>query len=146
MARNQPPFTWAQGFKECAATDELPAWADERYYTDCEDGAKAHYAPPDQTLRCTTKMGTAMGVEELPGWPALYDGTMGVGQEEHKGVLDGESNEMHNGDSNGSVNELLDDPKHQENKPLQEVDVLICGGKLMDYDIPLPKSMPAHVP
>jgi len=140
MARNQPPFTWAHGFKERVAPDALPAWADERYYTDSEDGAKAHYVLPDQTLRFTTKTGTAMGVEELPGWPALYDGTMGVGQEEHNGVLDEESNEMHNGDSNRPMNELLDDPKHQADSPLQEVDVLICGGKHMDHDTHLPKK------
>jgi len=140
MARNQPPFTWARGFRERVAADALPAWADERYYTDGEDGARAHYVPSEQTLRFTTKMGTAIGVEKLPGWPALYDGTMGVGKEGHNGVLDRESNGMRNGDSNGSANELEDGPKHKENKTPQEVDVLICGGKHMDHDEILPKK------
>ncbi|KAF2678716.1 hypothetical protein K458DRAFT_435570 [Lentithecium fluviatile CBS 122367] len=127
MARNQPPFTWARGFKERVATDAPPAWADERYYTDSEEGTRAHYVPSDQALRPTTKMGTTMGVEELPGWPALYDGTMGLGREGHNGVVDRESNGMHNGDRNGTTNDLPNGPNHQENKPLEEVDVLICG-------------------
>ncbi|KAA8626230.1 hypothetical protein A1F94_001291 [Pyrenophora tritici-repentis] len=82
MARNQPPFTWARDFKEHVATDSPPVWADEKYYVDDEEGPRAHYVPTDQDLRRTTKMGTAMGVDELPGWPALYDGTMEPGEKE----------------------------------------------------------------
>ena len=140
MARNQPPLTWAQGFKERVATDAPPAWADERYYTDGEKGTRAHYVPSDQALRLTTKMGTAMGVDELPGWPALYDGTMGVEREGHERVLDRESNEVLNGHGNGTANEWHNGPKHQENNPPEEIDVLICGGKYFNHDTLVPKK------
>ncbi|KAI1674180.1 FAD binding domain-containing protein [Pyrenophora tritici-repentis] len=100
MARNQPPFTWARDFKEHVATDSPPVWADEKYYVDDEEGPRAHYVPTDQDLRRTTKMGTAMGVDELPGWPAF--------------------NGIHN------ANELPNDLTHQERKYPEEVDVLIC--------------------
>ncbi|KAI0574901.1 FAD binding domain-containing protein [Pyrenophora tritici-repentis] len=100
MARNQPPFTWVRDFKEHVATDSPPVWADEKYYVDDEEGPRAHYVPTDQDLRRTTKMGTAMGVDELPGWPAF--------------------NGIHN------ANELPNDLTHQERKYPEEVDVLIC--------------------
>ncbi|EFQ95145.1 hypothetical protein PTNB73_04506 [Pyrenophora teres f. teres] len=121
MARNQPPFTWARGFREHVATDSPPAWADERYYVDSEEGERAHYVPPDQDLRRTTKIGTAMGVDELPGWPALYDGTIGMGQEKGSGLLNRKSNGIQN------ANESPHKSTRQEQIYPEEVDVLICG-------------------
>jgi phenol 2-monooxygenase len=115
MARNQPAFTWERGFKESAAMNTSPAWTDERYYVDDRDGTKAHYVPSEQSLKPTTKTQTDMGVEQLPGWPAVFDGTMGVDFTEHKVVMDG--------------NDSSEDINQQKNKRLKEVDVLICGGK-----------------
>jgi phenol 2-monooxygenase len=112
MARNPPPFTWANGFQEPLTPSTQPAWADQEYYTDI-DGATAHYTPPQQDLRATTSMGTAMGVEQLPGWPEIYDGTMGKVSKSQNGDTIG--NEV----SNGVEGE----------KTSEKVDVLICGGK-----------------
>jgi hypothetical protein len=58
---------------------------------DDKDGRRAHYVPPKQSLRPTTMMETAMGVEQLPGWPAVFDGTMGVELNGHNEVISGET-------------------------------------------------------
>ena len=118
MARNPPPFTWANGFQEPLTPSTQPAWADQKYYTDI-DGTKAHYTPPQQDLRATTSMGTAVGVEQLPGWPEIYDGTVG---KESK-VQDGKTN------GNVTTNGV------EGAKTSEKVDVLICGGKRMDQEV-----------
>jgi phenol 2-monooxygenase len=124
MARNQPAFTWERGFKECVALDAPPAWADERYYMDDKDGRRAHYVHPEQSLRPATVMETAMGVEQLPGWPAVFDGTMGMELNEHNEVMSGKTKRTTE-TASGSFKDL----KQQEIEPLEEVDVLICGGE-----------------
>jgi len=118
MARNPPPFTWANGFQEPLAPGTQPAWADQQYYTDT-DGTKAHYVPPQQDLRATTSMGTAMGVEQLPGWPEIYDGTLGKVSKVRNGETHG----------HGIINGV------EGEKTSKKVDVLICGGKDIDWDI-----------
>ena len=128
MARNQPSFTWANGFQEPLPPSTQPAWADQQYYTDI-DGAKAHYTPPQQDLRPTTSTGTVMGVERLPGWPEIYDGTMGKESKTQNGETNGDSNGMTNGVEEHKTSEISVSGEAEEDKPRDEVDVLICGGK-----------------
>jgi hypothetical protein len=91
---------------------------------DDKDGRRAHYVPPKQSLRPTTMMETAMGVEQLPGWPAVFDGTMGVELNGHNEVISGETKRTNDTASGSSK-----DVKQREKGPLEEVDVLICGGE-----------------
>ena len=112
MARNQPSFTWANGFQEPLPPSTQPAWADQQYYTDI-DGAKAHYTPPQQDLRPTTSMGTVMGIESKA----------------QNGETNGDGNRMTNGVGEHKTSETSVSGETKEDKSREKVDVLICGGK-----------------
>ncbi|KAG9200841.1 hypothetical protein G6514_006549 [Epicoccum nigrum] len=66
-----------------------------------------------------------MGVEKLPGWPEIYDGTMGKKLKAQNGEMNG--NGMTNGFAGDETSETSGREETEEEKAQENVDVLICG-------------------
>lgn len=72
-----------------------------------------------------------MGVEQLPGWPEIYDGTMGKKLKARNGEMNG--NGTTNGFAGDKTSETSGREETKEKKAQENVDVLICGGKEINW-------------
>ncbi|KAH6623079.1 hypothetical protein F5144DRAFT_582317 [Chaetomium tenue] len=73
MARSLPPYTWKHGFI-APAESPIPAWADEKQYSN-HLGQHSHYSPPVDSEKPTSTVGNNLGISQLRSWPNLYNGT-----------------------------------------------------------------------